>query len=100
MAEVKFPMTLSLGQHGVKGDIHWKLKAVVSHLGTSVQRGHCVAVARTDNPGKEAWTRLDDGQNPSLKFQDSPFTTESLNTGLLLSYERIDAPAPSLSKVL
>jgi len=85
MAEVKFPMTLSLDQHGVEGDVHWELKAVVSHLGTSVQKGHCVAISRTGNLGKKAWTRLDDGQNPSLMLQDSPCTAESLNNGLLLS---------------
>jgi len=59
-----------------------------------VQKGHCVAISRTGNLGKKAWTRLDDGQNPSLMLQDSPCTAESLNNGLLLSYERRDTQAP------
>lgn len=94
VAEVKFPMLLTLQQHGVPEGVQWKLRAVVSHLGETVGAGHYVATARVEVLGKETWQRLDDGQQPSFGELLSPSTNESLRNGLLLSYERVDPPGP------
>ena len=81
----------------IREDVHWKLKAVIAHLGNkSIHKGHCVAVARAEVMGRDSWLRLDDVKSPSLEVLASPFNSELHKNGVLLPYERINAPMPPL----